>query len=156
MAERPQTQTTPERPKPPAWVNRLISGILRSPLHGLLSKEMMLITFTGRKSGRRITTPVTMIRTGDGVKFFCASPWYKNLAGGAPVSVILARRERAGRATVVEDPETLLREAKDFIAKRGLKNAFRIGLQLDAKSPPTDAELAGLLKGRAMIMVTLS
>jgi hypothetical protein len=156
MAEQTPTQSTPERPKPPAWANRLISGILRSPLHGLLSKEMMLITFTGRKSGKKITTPVTMIPTGDGVKFFCASPWYKNLVGGAPVSVVLAGRERAGQAAVVEDPEALLRETKDFIAKRGLKNAFRIGLQLDAKNPPTDADLAGLLKGRAMITVALT
>jgi hypothetical protein len=32
---------------------------LRSPLHGILSKNFLLINFTGRKSGRVFTTPVS-------------------------------------------------------------------------------------------------
>ena len=33
--------------------------ILRSPLHGMVSKYLTLITFTGRKSGKNYTTPVS-------------------------------------------------------------------------------------------------
>ena len=156
MAEEPSTSTTPERRKPPAWMNRLLSSLLRSPFHGLLSKEMMLITFTGRKSGKQFTTPVTMISEGQWVKFFTSNPWYKNLVGGAPVKLLIAGRERAGHATVSDDSATLLRETKAFLAERGLKNAFRLGLELDPKSPPTDSDLNRMLSGRALVAVTLS
>lgn len=31
--------------------NPLVSWLLRSPLHGVMSKSTMLVTFTGQKSG---------------------------------------------------------------------------------------------------------
>jgi len=35
------------------WYNTLMSWLLRSPFHGLLSKSTLLVTVTGRKSGRQ-------------------------------------------------------------------------------------------------------
>ena len=51
--------TTTVRRRPPAWLNTLMSLLLRSPFHGLVSTHLMLIRFTGRKSGKLITTPVS-------------------------------------------------------------------------------------------------
>ena len=53
----------PAEPPFPPWVfkwimNPAIKLILRSPLHGLMSKRLLLITFTGRKSGKQFTTPL--------------------------------------------------------------------------------------------------
>jgi hypothetical protein len=39
-------------------VNPLARRLLRSPLHGLASGRLALITYTGRHSGRRYTIPV--------------------------------------------------------------------------------------------------
>jgi hypothetical protein len=33
-------------------------ALLRSPLHGLLSGMLMLLSYTGRKSGRTYTIPI--------------------------------------------------------------------------------------------------
>ena len=38
--------------------NDFISWVLRSPLHGMLSNGMMLITVIGRKTGKEYTLPV--------------------------------------------------------------------------------------------------
>jgi len=38
--------------------NRWVIWLLQSPLHGLVSQGMLLITVTGRKSGKTYTTPV--------------------------------------------------------------------------------------------------
>ncbi|HUR07574.1 MAG TPA: hypothetical protein VM347_33875 [Nonomuraea sp.] len=38
--------------------NRLVRPLLASRLHGILSRFLMLLTYTARKSGRRITVPV--------------------------------------------------------------------------------------------------
>ncbi len=56
----------PDRPTPPpAWLNKMMMWMLRSPFHGIVSKNIMLITVTGRKSGKKYTLPVSYVRDGD-------------------------------------------------------------------------------------------
>jgi len=38
--------------------NLFVIGLLRSPLHRLASGSLLLITYRGRRSGRRFTIPV--------------------------------------------------------------------------------------------------
>ena len=44
--------------------NPLVLLLLRSPLRVAMSNSTMLLTFTGRKSGRTYTTPVNYVRDG--------------------------------------------------------------------------------------------
>ena len=46
-------------------LNPVIAALLRSPLHPLLSPGLVLVTVTGRHSGRRYTIPVGYQRDGD-------------------------------------------------------------------------------------------
>ena len=39
-----------------------VAWLLRSPFHGMLSNGMMLITVSGRKTGKKYTTPVDYTR----------------------------------------------------------------------------------------------
>ena len=41
--------------------NPIVAGILRSPLHGVMSKSVMLLTYRGRRSGRIFTTPISYV-----------------------------------------------------------------------------------------------
>jgi hypothetical protein len=72
-------------------INPVMRFILRSPVHGLLSNSLMLITFTGRKSGKQFTTPVRYIQSGNTVKCFTAAEnqWWRNLRSGARVSLLI-------------------------------------------------------------------
>jgi deazaflavin-dependent oxidoreductase (nitroreductase family) len=65
----------------------------------------MLITVTGRKTGRTYTTPVAYVREGTLVFFFSGRHlvWTKNLHGGAPVRLILRGQEVQGNAAPVLD-----------------------------------------------------
>ena len=36
----------------------VVRKVLRSPLHGLLSRRLLIVTVTGRKTGRRYSNPV--------------------------------------------------------------------------------------------------
>lgn len=67
--------------------NAMPMAILRSPLHPLMSRRTMLVSFTGRRSGRRYTTPVAYLQRGDEIVSTTDSPWWKNLRGGVPVTV---------------------------------------------------------------------
>ncbi len=74
--------------------NDFISWILRSPLHGMLSDGMMLITVTGCKTGKKYTTPVGYYRENGSLWVLTSRDrtWWKNLKGGADVSLLLKRQ----------------------------------------------------------------
>jgi hypothetical protein len=74
-----------------AIINPVMRFLLRSPAHGLLSDSLMLITFTGRKSGKQFTTPVRYMQTGDTVRCFTAAEnqWWRNLRSGSRVSLLI-------------------------------------------------------------------
>jgi deazaflavin-dependent oxidoreductase (nitroreductase family) len=74
--------------------NDFMSWVLRSPFHGLLSNGMMLITVTGRKTGKKYTTPVGYYQQ-DGHLWVITSrdrTWWKNLRGGVEVGLLLKRK----------------------------------------------------------------
>jgi len=67
----------------------------------------MLITFTGRKSGRRFTTPVRYVRDGETIRCFTSAEnlWWRNLRGGANVVLRIGGQDASYQARTVEgDP----------------------------------------------------
>jgi hypothetical protein len=100
----------------PPWLNRIMSGLLRSPLHGVVSKTIMLISFTGRKSGKVYTTPISYYRDNDTVTAFTSSKWWRNLDGGAPVTLRIKNKEYQGQAeAIADDNETVAQELMAFL-----------------------------------------
>lgn len=91
------------------WFNPLMGCLLRSPFHGIVSKQMMLITYTGRKSGKTYTTPVNYVRAGD--MFLTLSyqqrTWWRNLRGGAPVILRVQGQDYKALAEVCEPVEVV-------------------------------------------------
>ena len=75
--------------------NGFMSWLLRSPFHGMLSNGMMLITVTGRKSGRRYSTPVQILFL-DGERWLVAPygvvAWVRNARASGEVELTRARR----------------------------------------------------------------
>lgn len=91
--------------------NPFMKWLLRSPLHGVVSRMYLLITFTGRKSGKVYTTPVQYHQDGKRVVVVTsrAYTWWKNLEGGADVRLRLRGQDQAGRAETTH-AEAAIRE----------------------------------------------
>lgn len=87
--------------------NPLVILLLRSSLHRIMSNSTMLITYKGRRSGKEYTTPVSYIEEGDDL--LAVSPrdhsWWKNLRGGAPVTVRVRGQDLRGLGEAIEDEE---------------------------------------------------
>lgn len=85
-------------------INFTLQAILRSPLHRLLSHNLMLITVTGRRSGRTYTVPVSYQQRGATVRIVSErrDRWWRNLRGGAPVALQLQGHKFNGRGRVSE------------------------------------------------------
>jgi deazaflavin-dependent oxidoreductase (nitroreductase family) len=94
-------------------INPVMRALLRSPVHFFVSRSLMLITFTGRKSGRRYTTPVRYIRVDGMVRCFSSaeSRWWRNLRGGAVVSLRIAGKEQPYQALAIENDPPRIRAA---------------------------------------------
>lgn len=137
--------TTVEAPGPPARplmaaANVVVRLLLRSPFHFWLSGTVLLLTYTGRKSGRRYTNPVSYSREGDVVTVFTYRSWWRNLRGGASISVEIKRRQFDGTADAISDDQPAI--AAGLLAHLREHPALAKGynVPLDAEgSPDPDA-----------------
>jgi F420H(2)-dependent quinone reductase len=79
-----------------ALANAMVSWILRSPAHRVLSGSTDLVRYTGRKTGRTITTPTQYAADGDHLVILVGRPstktWWHNFATEEPVDVLVAGR----------------------------------------------------------------
>lgn len=90
-------------------INPTMKMLLSSPLHRVLSRSVMVILYNGRKSGRRLSTPVRYIRNGDTV--FCLTAhetgWWPNFKQPHPAQLLLNRQWHpvTGQALWQGEPE---------------------------------------------------
>jgi hypothetical protein len=101
-----------------AIINVIMRLLLRSPLHFISSSSLMLITFTGRNSGRQFTTPVRYFRDGETVRSFTSaeSQWWRNLRGGADVVLRIEGRDAPYHATAVQnDSEEVRKRLQQYL-----------------------------------------
>jgi deazaflavin-dependent oxidoreductase (nitroreductase family) len=117
-----------QTPTVPPYVNSAMKFVLRSPVHGMVSKTVLLITFAGCKSGKTYTTPVSYSQSGDQVYIFTHANWWKNLRSEAPVTLRMRGRELQGL------PESVARD----------KQAVAAGLAAHLRKVPSDARYYGV------------
>ena len=136
-------------------MNAGVGLLLRSPLHGLVSGRIMLLTVTGRRSGRLFTVPVSYLRYGAG--FFCFtsgrwSAWWKNLRGGAPVTARVRGRRISGSAWAETNGDAVVRGLDAFLTEFPA-TAGRYGVGLDADGSLPQSVEAAVGEGRAVMVL---
>jgi deazaflavin-dependent oxidoreductase (nitroreductase family) len=132
---------------------RFMTWMLRSPFH-IFMGGILLITVTGRKSGRAISTPVNYARDGDTVLITSKvdRTWWKNLRGGAKVAVLINGKTYQADATVIEERAAVERELLRFF--RLIKRTIA-GIHLDEDGQPTKPDkFAQVAQTRVMIEIT--
>ena len=144
-----------DTPTIPPIVNKTMAWILRSPLHGIVSKGVLLITFTGRKSGKRYATPVSYSQQGDEVSIFTHATWWKNVIGGAPVTLYLRGREMPGVADAVTDDKQAIAAGLAEHLRRVRSDAKYYGVTFDNAGNPNAAQVEQAVQTVVMIRVRL-
>ena len=97
--------------------NPIVISLLRSPLHSLMDKSTILVTITGRKSGKNYTIPVPYVHNGDTLMMISQREhsWWKNLRGGAQVTLYLQGRTLKATGEVFTDAETVANKLLLFL-----------------------------------------
>lgn len=138
------------------WYNGMMKWLLRSRLHGTISKQMLLMSYEGRRSGKRYTLPVsyfTLTEEGEGVLYTTstrARTWWRNLRGGAGVHLLLRGEEVAGRAEAMEE-ERQVREVLGAYLREHPRYARYFGVALDAEGQPEAEGLAAAARARVVV-----
>ena len=144
-----------ETPTVPPYVTSTMKFILRSPMHGMVSKSMLLITFTGRKSGKTYTTPVDYSQDGDQVTIFTHANWWKNMIGGAPVTLRIRGRDLQGIAEpVAEDKAAVAAGLMEHLRKVPSDGKY-YGVTFDDQKNPRADEIEKAAQSSVMIRVQL-
>lgn len=90
-------------------LNAPVAAMAASPrFGGLISRNIAMLSYTGRRSGRAVSIPVGYRRSGDEVRIDVGMPdaktWWRNFLGeGGPVTLRLDGTERAGHAVAHRD-----------------------------------------------------
>lgn len=88
--------------------NPLVKRLLDSRVAGPMARQVLLLRYRGRRSGRTFTTPVGYVRDGDRI-VMVTSPayrWWPNFVGGAQAELRLPEGWRRATVDVVppDDP----------------------------------------------------
>jgi len=115
--------------------NPVVSAILRSPIHGMLSRRVMLLTVRGRRTGTWYTVPVGYVRQDGALDVLVgnrqAKAWWRNLEGGAPVELVLRGRAVPARAealTFERDARSFTFALRNYVAKNR-RGARAVGIR---------------------------
>jgi hypothetical protein len=154
--DRPQAGEEPGKPLAPLWIfkvmNPIMKGVLRSPLHPLLSGTLMLVTYKGRKTGKRYTIPIGYFAWGEGeLMSFSSARWWTNLRGGTPVTLLLKGHRVEAVPTVIEEREAVIDTLEEFIKRLGPRAARRLPIGLPRDRKPTQDDLRTAPQGIALI-----
>jgi deazaflavin-dependent oxidoreductase (nitroreductase family) len=139
----------------PPFVNSAMKFVLRSPVHGMVSKSVLLITFTGRKSGKTYTTPVSYSQDGDRVSIFTHAGWWKNLRSDASVTLTIQRRELQGLAEPVAEDKQAVAAGLTAHLRTVPSDARYYGVTFDEQRNPRTEEVERAVQTVVMIRVRL-
>ncbi len=144
-----------QTPTVPPIVTQTMKFLLGSPVHGMVSKTLLLITFTGRKTGKSYTTPVSYSQIRDQVYIFTHANWWKNLTSGMPVTLRIRGRELQGLAEPVAEDKQAVAAGLMAHLRQVKSDARYYGVTFDEHGNPSAEEVEKAAQSVVMIRVRL-
>ncbi len=145
---------------PPAAVTKALNVVLRpllsSPLGGRMG-SLMVLGFTGRKSGKHYRVPVAAHTDATGLYALTPAGWRLNFRGGADADVTLSGHTTPMRGELVEDVPTVARIYHSRITELGVRSAkHQIGLQFAGGRLPSLDEVTEMVQREHCAVVRLN
>lgn len=134
-------------------INRMMKVLLNSSLHRMMSSSLLVVYFTGRKTGRARSTPLRYLRDGNQVTCMTGRQvsWWHNFKSPAEVQLQLAgeRVTATGEATV--DDAQAIEAALHEVLRRHPGDAPYHGLSRS----PTEEEWEAAVANDVLVTFTL-
>jgi deazaflavin-dependent oxidoreductase (nitroreductase family) len=113
--------------------NGIVAGLLRSPLHRVLSGSTDLIRYTGRRSGRQFVTPTQYAQRGDDLIILVGRPeskaWWRNFRTDGDIDVLVRGRwvPMTAKAVIGSEDPTAVAPLLDAYVTRFPRAARMLG-----------------------------
>jgi deazaflavin-dependent oxidoreductase (nitroreductase family) len=122
-----------------------MKAMINSPLHSLLGDSFAVITVTGRKTGRPISTPINVSHDEDSytVVSMRNRTWWRNLGGDTPARLRVGGKTFPVRGEIVEDPGKVREELQKYFQKYpGYAKYFNVKLTPEGGFDSNDLQRA--------------
>jgi hypothetical protein len=119
--------------------NPLVRWLLKSSLlHGIVSKDIALLHFQGRKSGRWFDTPVTYIETDGKISIVTEAPWWRNIRERPQIKLTLRGDEVSATATAESDDTDKIARTITALLSQAPRDAPFYGVRMEKRQPNLD------------------
>jgi hypothetical protein len=130
---------------PPSALLRLVNPALRfllgTPLAGPARKQLMVLSFTGRKTGRPYSIPLSAHLIDHDLYALTGAPWKQNFRDGAPAEVVYDGKTTAMRGELIRDRAVVSDLFQRCAESYGVQRAQRMmGLKFREQRIPTRDE----------------
>ena len=133
--------------------NDFVKFFLRTPLH-IFMGNTMLITVTGRKTGKKYTTPVGFYREGDFLWVLTSRDrtWWRNVQDGAEVEMRIRGKEMKGFAEAILNEDEVASQLGEYL-KHVPMAAKPMGVRLRENGKPHPEDAARLAQERLFVRI---
>ena len=138
-------------------INPLVVFILRSPLHFIASKNLIFITFQGRKSKKTFNIPVSYHREGNDLIALTLKQnlWWKNLKMLNRTQItLLGKKEDVGITIVDQDTLFIKEKMRELIIEKPI-DAYFAKVKLDNNKLPVEEDLEEASQKHIVLKFTL-
>jgi hypothetical protein len=139
------------------FLNPTLRLLLRAPVLGSLGKDFMVLSFTGRKSGRRYSVPVSAHEIDGALYALADAPWKANFRDGAAAEVLHNGKNLAMRGELIRNPSVVADLYDRLAASYGVKKSERsFGLKFRGGRLPTLQEFTEAVEQNGLAAVRLT
>ncbi len=134
--------------------NDFVAFVLKSPLHAVMG-DTMLLTVTGRKTGRKIEVPVNYYQEGNNLWVVSRRErtWWRNLLRGGEVTLRLHGRELRGYGETLLTEKEVAGQLAEYV-RRVPVSARSLGVRVEGGTPNGE-DLLRAAKERLFIRICL-
>ena len=137
--------------------NPVVRFLLRTPLAGSARRQLMVLNFTGRKTGRRYSIPVSAHRIDNTLYAIANAGWKANFRDGATAEVLYDGKTTNMRGELIRDPAAVADLCRRAAESYGAKQAQRMmGLKFRDDRIPTLEEFTEAAQREGIAAVRLT
>ena len=107
-------------------VNPIMRFLLRTPVMGAARRQLMVMSFNGRKTGRRYSFPLSAYQIDKDLYALSDAAWTRNFRDGATAQVLYDGKTASMRGELIQDPAAVADLYRRFAESKGVKNAQRM------------------------------
>jgi hypothetical protein len=139
-----------------ARANSVMRPLLKSPLHALLSRRLMLLSYVGGKTGRKYSFAIGYFPWDNGdVLALSSAHWPKSITSANDIQVLIKRRWLRAEPTVIRHDDQKADILGEFARRNGPKAAKGLMLRLPADRQPDRQELLAAASKTTLVRFTL-